>query len=442
MRKVKVSPSLLIFMSFLIVIIIGALLLWLPFSVNNGEEKLNFIDALFTATSCVCVTGLTVVSNVGATMSIYGKIVMGILIEIGGLSFLTLAAFFVVLMGKKIGINARYLIRDNLNQNNIKDAFRIIKKVVYSALIIQSTGAILVFLALEIGYRDEYTLLQRIGISLFHSVSSFNNAGFDIFGFNTSMAHFHTDVFLNIVTMLLIVFGGLGTIVLIDLIELRKNKKLSLHSKIVLTSTIILIVFGTLFFYIDGLNKNISFLDSLFLSISTRTAGFASFDLNELSNGSLVIACLLMIIGASPNSTGGGLKTTTVFIILASIVSFIRGRDAIAFKRRISKNAVTKAIMLVMLAIIAIISATFFLSLTDTDLTITQILFEVISSFATVGLSLGITPTLSVLGRIVIIVTMFIGRVGLLSLVNILNTRGDYEYKGSYQYIEEKVLIG
>ena len=442
MRKVKISPSLLIFMSFLIVIIIGALLLWLPFSVNNGEEKLNFINALFTATSCVCVTGLTVVSNVGATMSIYGKIVMGILIEIGGLSFLTLAAFFVVLMGKRIGINARYLIRDNLNQNNIKDAFRIIKKVVYSALIIQSTGAILVFLALEIGYRDEYTLLQRIGISLFHSVSSFNNAGFDIFGFDTPMAHFHTDVFLNIVTMLLIVFGGLGTIVLIDLIELRKNKKLSLHSKIVLTSTITLIVFGTLFFYIDGLNKNISFLDSLFLSISTRTAGFASFDLNELSNGSLVIACLLMIIGASPNSTGGGLKTTTVFIILASIVSFIRGRDTIAFKRRISKNAVTKAIMLVMLAIIAIISAVFFLSLTDTNLTITQIIFEVISSFATVGLSLGITPTLSVLGRIVIIVTMFIGRVGLLSLVNILNTKGDYEYNGSYHYIEEKVLIG
>ena len=431
-----------IFLSFFSVIVVGALLLWLPFSTKEGIEKLNFVDALFTATSCVCVTGLTVVSNVGLTMSIFGKIVMGILIEIGGLSFLTLAAFFVVIMGKRMGINARYLLRDNLNQDNIKDAFKIIRLVVLSALVIQAFGAILTFIALAIGYRDDYTLIQRIGISLFHSVSSFNNAGFDIFGLDTSMAKFHADLFMNIVTMLLIIFGGLGTIVLADLFELRKNRKLRLHSKIVLITSASLIIFGTLFFYFDGGSNGISFLESLFLSISTRTAGFATFDLNNLDNSSLVVTCLLMFIGASPNSTGGGIKTTTVFIIIAALISFIRGKETEAFRRKISRNVVEKAIMLVILAAISISVSITLLALTEKSLSLTQIVFEVFSAFATVGLSLGITPTLSVLGRIVIIITMFVGRVGLLSIVNILNTRGDYEYKGSYQYIEEKVLIG
>ena len=442
MRKIKISPSMFIFLSFFLVIIVGALLLWLPFSTKAGENGLNFVDALFTATSCVCVTGLTVVSNVGATMSIYGKIVMGILIEIGGLSFLTLAAFFVIIMGKKMGINARYLLRDNLNQNNIKDAFKIIRLVVLSALVIQTTGAILTFIALSIGYSDDYSLIEKIGISLFHSASSFNNAGFDIFGLDTSMAKFHSDVFMNIVTMLLIIFGGLGTIVLVDLFELRKNKKLRLHSKIVLITSLSLITFGTLFFYIDGRNNDISFLESLFLSISTRTAGFSTFDLNKLDNSSLVVTCLLMFIGASPNSTGGGIKTTTVFIIIASLISFIRGKETEAFRRKISKEAVEKAIMLVILAAISISVSITLLALSEKNLSLTQIIFEVFSAFATVGLSLGITPTLTILGRLVIIFTMFIGRVGLLSIVNILNTRGDYEYKGSYQYIEEKVLIG
>ena len=442
MKKIKISPSMFIFLSFFLVIVVGALLLWLPFSTKEGVEKLNFVDALFTATSCVCVTGLTVVSNVGLTMSIFGKIVMGILIEIGGLSFLTLAAFFVVIMGKKMGINARYLLRDNLNQDNIKDAFKIIRLVVLSALVIQTFGAILTFIALAIGYRDDYTLIQRIGISLFHSVSSFNNAGFDIFGLDTSMAKFHADIFMNIVTMLLIVFGGLGTIVLADLFELRKNRKLRLHSKIVLITSASLIIFGTLFFYFDGRSNGISFLESLFLSISTRTAGFATFDLNNLDNSSIIVTCLLMFIGASPNSTGGGIKTTTVFIIIAALISFIRGKETEAFRRKISRNVVEKAIMLVILAAISISISITLLALTEKSLSLTQIAFEVFSAFATVGLSLGITPTLSVLGRIVIIFTMFIGRVGLLSLINILNTRGDYEYKGSYQYIEEKVLIG
>ena len=442
MRKIKISPSMFIFLSFFLVIIIGALLLWLPFSTKGGESGLNFVDALFTATSCVCVTGLTVVSNVGLTMSIFGKIVMGVLIEIGGLSFLTLAAFFVVIMGKRMGINARYLLRDNLNQDNIKDAFKIIRLVVLSALVIQTVGAILTFIALAIGYRDDYTLLERIGISLFHSVSSFNNAGFDIFGLDTSMAKFHRDVFMNIVTMLLIVFGGLGTIVLADLFELRKNKKLRLHSKIVLISSAVLIIFGTLFFYFDGRNNDISFLEALFLSISTRTAGFATFDLTILDNSSKVVTCLLMFIGASPNSTGGGIKTTTAFIIIASLISFIRGKETEAFRRKISRNVVEKAVMLVVLATISISLSIVLLSLTEKSLDLTKIIFEVFSAFATVGLSLGITPQLTVLGRLVIIFTMFIGRVGLLSIVNILNTRGDYEYKGSYQFIEEKVLIG
>ncbi len=442
MRKIKISPSMFIFLSFFLVIIIGALLLWLPFSTKGEENGLNFVDALFTATSCVCVTGLTVVSNVGLTMSIFGKIVMGILIEIGGLSFLTLAAFFVVIMGKKMGINARYLLRDNLNQDNIKDAFKIIRLVVLSALVIQTLGAILTFIALEIGYRNDYTLIQRIGISLFHSVSSFNNAGFDIFGLDSSMALFHRDVFMNIVTMLLIVFGGLGTIVLADLFELRKNRKLRLHSKIVLISSAVLIIFGTLFFYLDGRNNDISFIEALFLSISTRTAGFATFDLNLLDSSSKVVTCLLMFIGASPNSTGGGIKTTTVFIIFASLISFIRGKETEAFRRKISRNVVEKAVMLVVLAAISISLSIVLLSLTEKSLDLTKIIFEVFSAFATVGLSLGITPQLTVLGRLVIIFTMFIGRVGLLSIVNILNTRGDYDYKGSYQYIEEKVLIG
>ena len=439
-EKIKISPYIPIILSFLGLIIIGAILLVLPISYKNGH--LSFIDALFMSTSSVCVTGLSVVKNVGLEMTIFGKIVMAILIEIGGLSFLTVAGFIMFITKQRVSLKASFLLKENINQESVKDITKSLRNIVLVALIIEGAGAILCFIALLIGYRDNYSFLEIVGISIFHTISSFNNAGFDIFGYETSFLNFNTDIFLNVITMVLIVLGGLSSSVILGLIRIRKWKRQTLNSKIILSTSLFLLVFGFVLIYLTSLKTDLGLLNSLFLSVSSRTAGFSPFDLNLLPNGTIAIIIILMFIGASPCSTGGGIKTTTVFVIFAAIKSFITGKDASAFNRRIKKDTISKAFTLVSLAVTAIFLMSFLLSLFELDKGFKELLFETFSAFATVGLSFGITPYLSLGGKIIIVLTMFMGRVGLLSLVNIINTRGDFDYPQSYHYIEENVLIG
>lgn len=441
MKRKFLNPYLTILLSFMAVILIGTLLLLLPFSVKAGEENLSFVDALFMTTSATCVTGLSVVSNVGFTFSVFGKIIIAILMEIGGLSFLTIAAFVMILSGAQIGMSERYLIKESLNQDTVKGTIKLVKNIVIIALVIQFAGSIGNILILSIGYGDEYTFWEAFGIGIFHSISSFNNAGFDIFGYGNSMQHFSSDILLNLNTMILIILGGISSIVILDVFHAKKWKKMSLHSKIVLTTTFSLIIIGTILIKL-GMGKNITFLEALFQSVTARTAGFSTIDISGATNATIATLIFLMFVGASPCSTGGGVKTTTLFIIFASIISLATGRKPHAFNRRIGKNALYKAYALTLLALLTCFISMLLVSFFNPEFTFRDIIFEVTSAFATVGLSTGVTTSLSIGSRLVLVFTMLAGRVGLLTLVNILNKRTNADLQDSYQLLEERVIVG
>lgn len=451
MIKLFRKPAFIVLLSFFGVILIGTLILWLPISINGsyktseGINHLKFIDALFTATSATCVTGLITVPTAGA-FSVFGKIIIAILIEIGGLSFLTIASFIIILSGARITMGERYLLKENLNQETVSGTVRLVKKIVLVALIIQAIGALINFFIFVFGEGFNYSVGECLGISIFHSISSFNNAGFDIFGNDTSMIEdvFSKNVFLNANTMVLIILGGISTIVILDIFKSKKWNKLSLHSKVVLSTTLFLLVTGTVLLKIAG-GKDITFLESLFQSVSSRTAGFATVDLAKYEgthSAIYIILIILMFIGASPSSTGGGIKTATFFVIMSAIFSLVTGREPNAFNRRMPKGTILKAFVLATLATIFCIISTFFILIFNPEFTTIEALFEAVSAFATVGLSTGITYSLSIGSKIVIILTMFVGRVGLLTLVSTVNRHSLDVSSDTFNYIEEKVLVG
>ena len=439
----NISPYIKICLTFAGVILIGALLLMLPISVNEGYENLNFVDALFMSTTSVCVTGLTVVPNCGAQISVFGKIVLALLIEIGGLSFITVFTFFIILMGGKIGISNRFLLRESLNQNSLKGIVGLVKKIIFLALSIQFIGFILNFLAF-MSYDDD--IMTVIGVSLFHTVASFNNSGLDIFGDlatvpgDLSMIPFAADVFVNINTILLIVFGGLGFMVLDDVIRTRRWKKFNINTKIVLITTIFLIFGGALFLKIA--NKEYTWLECFLMSVSSRTAGFQSVQCADLNGGEFCIINALMFIGASPGSTGGGIKTSTFFVIIVTIISIALGKKPVVFKRQISHSIIVKSLALAVTAIIFCCIAIFLITLMDPNLGVDTIIFEVISAFSTTGLSMGITSKLSVGSELIIIFMMYFGRLGPLTILSLINRNWRTGTDNGIRYVEEKVVIG
>ena len=417
------------------VITIGTVLFMLPFSTTKSEG-LNFIDALFMATSSVCVTGLSVVGNVGTDFSVFGKVVMAILIEIGGLSFITLAAFVFVLLGVKIGIGNRYLMKEALNQNSATGIVKLVIRIMKITLSIQVVGAIINL----IGFSRYYSFPEAIGISIFHSISAFNNAGLDIFGYDSSMIMFRDDILINVTTMVLIVLGGLGFVVITDLFKVHSWKRFSVHTKIVLVTTLFLIVFGTAFFYLAM--PSLTFMQALFQSITARTAGFATVDMASLSNPAYLVMIFLMIIGASPCSTGGGLKTTTFFVISLAIIYFAKGKTPRAFSRSISRQTVFKAAVLVVFSLFYIFIIATSICFFEPSLGIKEIMFETVSAFGTVGLSMGITSSLSVGSKLLLCLTMFVGRLGPLTVINLLNHNTLVEANDEIKYVEGKVIIG
>lgn len=435
MTTKKIHPYIFIILSFLVGILVGTSLLALPISSTSGKS-FGFVDSLFMATSAVCVTGLSVM-NVSVEMTIFGKIIMAILMEFGGLSFLTIAVFFFTIIGGKIGVSNRFLLKEALNQSSVKGIVALVRKIIFISFGIQTIGVIVNIFAL-LKYVD-YNFWSALGYSIFHTIAAFNNAGFDIFGSN-SMIPFNNDVFINSTTMLLIVLGGVGFVVLEDIVKCKSFKKLKLHSKIVLISTFTLILLGAFLLKIS-LN-NITWLEAFFTSITCRTAGFSTIDMSNLAPAGYFVIIILMFIGASPCSTGGGIKTTTFAIIFLSIVYFARGKKTKAFERSISNAVIVKAFILTTVGIICCLVTTILISIIQPELGTRETLFEVISAFSTTGLSMGITSSLNSANKIILCLMMFFGRIGPLTIIGVVNKSWMVESKENVKYIEESVIIG
>ena len=441
--KVKkgISPAQIIVLGFLGIILFGAFLLMLPISSAEGEST-SFIDSMFTATSAVCVTGL-VVLDTGSYWSSFGKFVILSLIQVGGLGFMTITTFGAIIVGKKIGIKNRILIKESLGQEKIQGIVNLTKNIFLGTMIIELIGAIL----LSTQFIPVFGIRDGIIKSIFHSISAFCNAGFDIMGNFASLTGFYSNTVINITIMLLIIFGGLGFTVIFDCMTNRKLKRLSLHSKLALTVTAVLLVFGTIvILWLEYSNPetigSMSMADKLkvsaFQAVSPRTAGFNTIDLAKLTDSSKFFTLILMFIGGSPASTAGGVKTTTIAVLILTMVAFVRNKDVEAYGRRINYSVVNKAMTIIVIAFFVIALGAMFISIANPDLEFMDILFEVVSAFGTVGLTLGITTKLTGISKIIIILTMFAGRVGALTIVMALAGR---DKKIDYQLPEGNVIL-
>ena len=443
MKRKKLSPYITIILSFLGVILVGTLLLLLPISTNNGR-CLSFVEAFFTTVSSVCVTGLTVIPNVGETLSVFGKLVILILIEIGGLSFITLTVFFMVAFKVKLGISESFLMREQLGQGSLKNLETLIIKIVKITLLIQVIGGLISGLIIFFSNEFEFSFIKSMGYGFFHAVSAFNNAGFDIFGTPKSLIPYSANILLNIVTMILIIIGGLGFVVIIDVFEKKKFRKLSLHSKITLVTTTFLIVFGAILIKCS-MWDDMTGLEALFLSVTSRTAGFTTYDLSTISDACYCVVVTLMFIGASSGSTGGGVKTSTIFVVLDFMFYYIKGKTPNAFYRKISSKILMKSLALINFALLFDVLMTGLICACEGNnsaITFKDILFEQVSAFSTTGLSTGITSSLTNASKILLCISMFIGRVGPLTFMGVMNKQWLYESEEKIKYVEENVMIG
>lgn len=434
-KKITLSTTQIILLSFLATILVGSALLALPISSASGKA-VPYLDALFTATTATCVTGLVTLPTVSA-WSVFGQIVILILIQVGGLGIITIMSGLMLLLNRKMGIGDRLLIQDAFNLNTMAGLAKFVKNVLFGTLIIEGVGALLYMLVFvpEFGARG-------IWISVFNSISAFCNAGIDIIAEN-SLCNYATHPLINAVTSALIVLGGLGYIVWWDVIRVAgsrtpSNRKifrhLTLHSKIAITATIGLIFVGAvlilIFEYdnpltIGGMPLFDKIQVSLFQSVTTRTAGFASVPQENLTNASAAVSIVLMLIGGSPVGTAGGMKTVTVAVLFCSALSTIRNKNsATLFGRRISEESVKKAVA-VSVTFLVICTASAILLMATDNVSFIDAVYETVSATATVGLSRNLTSTLNVFGKLIIIVTMYFGRVGPISLAVALGSKNE-----------------
>nr|WP_223829503.1 TrkH family potassium uptake protein [Paenibacillus arenilitoris] len=444
--RFRPSPPQVMTFGFIFLILAGAQLLSRPISYQEHLE-VPFLDALFMSASAVCVTGLTVLDT-GNHLSLFGQIVILVLAQTGGLGFMTMATLFALLFRKRISFRERLVLQESINHASTEGVVRMIRKVLLYALVIELTGAIL----LSGYFMLEMPTGQALYFGVFHSISFFNNAGFDLFtqipDRAGSLLHYVEDPFVNIVSMLLIFFGGIGFLVISELVTYPKNRKLSLHSKVVLSVTGILTVVGAIvIFALEFSNPNTlqplsaggKVFGASFQSITARSAGLVTIDPVELREVTQFFIVLLMFIGAGPGSTGGGIRVTTFAILVGAIIAMIRGRnDVVLFRYRISKNQIHQAIMFTMIAFVIICLGTMLLSITESG-SFLAILFEATSAYCTVGMSSGLSSNLTDAGKVIMIVLMFVGRLGPVTLAFALNTRSKKEL---FRYPEGKITIG
>ncbi len=445
-RKPGTSPTQWIAIGFVLVILAGALLLSLPAASREG--RLPLADALFTATSATCVTGL-VLHDTYTQFSLFGQLVILSLIQIGGLGFMTVATLFLMMAGRRIGLAERGVLAETVSAYHIGGIVRLIRRILLWVGVFEMSGAALLF----IRFAPRMGTATGAYYAVFHSISAFCNAGFDLMGSiapYTSLTPYRNDLIVNLTVMALILIGGLGFVVWDDVIENKlRFSRYRLHSKVVLVSSAALVVIGTGMFYLmesdhslAGMAAGEKLLASLFQSVASRTAGFNTVDMGALGEGGSVFTMLLMLIGASPGSTGGGLKTTTVVIILLSTVSYLKSSDDInIFGRRLEDNALKRAYCSATIYMVLVISGIFLL-IAAQGLPLKDISFEVISAIGTVGLSSGITRELNALSRVIVMVLMYGGRVGILTLFMTIAARLSATGAPSLRNPQEKIIIG
>lgn len=404
-------PARIIAFGFALVILLGSCLLMLPCSVKEGVE-LRYIDALYMSTSAVCVTGLISV-DVGDTFTPLGQFFLAVLIQTGGLGVTCIGAGVIVAMRRRVNLKGRNVIREAMNLNTGKGIVKFIKSVFLTTLSFELVGAALSFIV----FIKDYPPLRAIGISLFHSIAAFNNSGFDVLGNFQSLIPYQNNVLLNLVTCGLVVFGGIGFLVIRELIEKRLCwRKLSMHTKVVLTVSAALIAIGTL---LIKLTENVTWLGAFFSSVSARTAGFATYPLGEFTNAGISVIALLMFIGASPGSTGGGIKTSTLFVLFQGIKSAATNKSEKAFHYAVPATAFRKAAVITLIGLSIISVGTYLMTAMEPQIPFIDALFEVTSAFGTVGLTTGITTELCLGSKLLSIVIMYIGRLGPLTIASL-----------------------
>ena len=436
------NPPVTLMLSFLLVILFGAILLMLPVS-SKLKTVTPFMDALFTATSATCVTGLVVVDT-GTHFSFFGQMVILMLIQIGGLGIMTISTVFAIILGQRINLKLENIMYQVVGGSYAVNVFQLLKSIVLVTLVIESVGTLLLFAR----FAQDFQPMEALFLSLFHAVSAFCNAGFSPLGNN--LVSYVDSLAVNLVITALIIAGGLGFSVIIDLqhhaLKKDRARKLNLHTKIVLVTTAFLLVLGFTVFYLaeyNGAMRGFSIhrriLSSWFQSVTLRTAGFNTIDLSQIGKASVLISIVLMFIGASPGSTGGGIKTTSFAVLTLSVISLLKGKRHISvFKRRIHEYNFREATGLIMLSITIILVVLFFLMLVEPH-AFDKLLFEAVSAFGTVGLTLGITPQLTVIGKLLITILMYVGRIGPLTMIYAFSTRAK---QININYAEEKIPIG
>ncbi len=458
-RFLKRDASTIFLIGFFVIIMIGAFFLMLPISSQSGEAT-DFITALFTSTSAVCVTGLVVVETY-SHWSVFGKTVIMLLIQIGGIGFMSLVTIISLVAGKKITLKERLVIQQAFNLDGLEGLVKLIKNVFKVTLGFEFVAAII--LTFKFYFTDvyEYTFIEAIGLGVFHSISAFCNAGFAIFP-GESLIPFKTDIVVNVVISVLIIVGGLGVSVWRDVIKFittwkqKKNLKqrvtaLTLHSKMALIGTVVLLLVGFVAFLIIEFNNtktigNESFFDktilAMFYSVTLRTAGFNTFTLADLTPASKFISVILMLIGGSPGGTAGGLKTVTLFTVIVIVINTVKGNEQIViFRKKIPPALFNKAITIIIVYLSIFLFATILLLIDMPEAKPLDLTYEVASALATVGVTTNITPTLSVFGRFVIMICMFIGRLGPITLTVALLVKQS-ENLNVLEYPEERVMLG
>ena len=416
----KFSRMQIIALGFLSIIIIGTLLLMLPFASKDGHSA-GLVNALFTATSATCVTGL-VVFDTFAHWTVFGQVVILILIQVGGLGFVTLGMFLSLLLKRKIGLSEREMLHESVSAMSVSGMVKLTKEIIVGTICIEGIGAII----LSLRFIKDFGIGRGIYYGIFHSISAFCNAGFDLIGIKSEYSSFTSyvgDPVVNITIIALIIIGGIGFLVWDDILKHKLEfKKYMLHTKLVLVSTAALIIGGTILFFIfeysntlEGMPVGTKILVSLFSSVTPRTAGFNTIDTGMLSDSSKLLTMLLMFIGGSPGSTAGGIKTTTALVIFLTLVSSLRKETGTnVFSRRIELEAIRKATMVFFLSILMVITASLIICSVQ-NLALTDVLFESFSAMGTVGMTTGITRELNTISRIVIILLMYSGRIGSLT---------------------------
>ena len=442
-KNTKLKGVQILALGFLAVILIGGIILTLPISSASGETT-NFLDALFTATSAVCVTGL-ITLDTGTHWSMFGQTIIMLLIEIGGLGFMSFTTLIAIVLGKKITLRDRLILQDAMNTFNIQGLVKMVKYVIVFTVTVQLSGALL----FSTQFIPQFGVAKGLFYSVFHSISAFCNAGFDLFGNFSSLTGYSSNWVVLLVVSALIIIGGIGFTVWIEIYNFKSIKRLSLHSKIVILVTTVLLVCGTILMFIfehnnpntmANMNIGDKVVNSFFAAVTPRTAGFNSISTAGMTNAVNFLTIILMFIGGSPGSTAGGIKTTTMGVLIVTVICVIRGRDdAEAFKKRFPKELVYKAFTLFFIGGVLIIGSTMLLSYTEKGASFLSVLYETTSAFGTVGITLGLTQQLTEVGKVLIMIMMYLGRVGpltvVLSLMRNKNNNG-------VRYPEGKILIG